>query len=208
MSQTTPRARCQAITRSGRQCKNRARPHTAYCRVHAGRVGQAASREMAFLPLLALHTYMAGFKEAEALSHERMARARVGVLMWVGLGTWLLAHLLSAGFTYVLGGSPAGWIVAVLAFVLSCGMLGRLVAGMGVASSLGFVGLNLLSMALDCLHKEGLILHLCYVVIPVLLPLWGLSRLDLAWAWVFLCYPVGMVVGWLVYTFLHAMSSD
>ena len=97
MSQTTPRARCQAITRSGRQCKNRARPHTAYCRVHAGGVGQAASREMAFLPLLALHTYMAGFKEAEALSHERMARARVGVLMWVGLGTWLLAHLLRPG---------------------------------------------------------------------------------------------------------------
>jgi hypothetical protein len=97
-------------------------------------------------------------------------------------------------------------MVSGLALVLSCGVLGRLAAGMGVVSSLSFVGLNLLSLGLDCLHKEGLILNLCYVGIPVLLPLWGLSRLELAWAWVFLCYPVGMVVGWLVYTFLNAMS--
>lgn len=207
MSQTTPHVRCQAITRSGRQCRNRARPHTAYCRVHAGRVGQAAPIDTEFLPLLALHRYMAEFQEAETLSHERLARSRVGVLMWVGFGTWLLGHLLSVGFTYALGGSPAGWIVTGLAFVLSCGVLGRLAAGMSVASSLSFVGLNLLSVALDCLHKEGLILNLCYVVIPVLLPLWGLSRLELAWAWVFLCCPVGMVLGWLVYTFLDVMSS-
>jgi hypothetical protein len=93
--------------------------------------------------------------------------------MWVGLGTWLLDHLLTAGFRYGVGGSPGAWIVSGMAFGLSCGVLGRLVAGLGLASSLSFVGLNLLSIALDCLHKEGLIVNLCYVVIPVLLPLWG-----------------------------------
>jgi hypothetical protein len=29
-----PAARCQATTRQGRRCRNRARPDSAYCRVH------------------------------------------------------------------------------------------------------------------------------------------------------------------------------
>ena len=79
--------------------------------------------------------------------------------------------------------------------------------GLGVVQSLRFVGFNLLSIALDCLHKEGLILHLCFVVIPVLLPLWGLSQVGLSWAWVFLCFPVGVLAGQLLYSFLDAMSG-
>jgi hypothetical protein len=57
------------------------------------------------------------------------------------------------------------------------------------------------------LHKEGLILNLCYVVIPVLLPLWVLSQMDLSWPWVFACFPVGLWVGELLYVFLDASSA-
>ena len=159
------------------------------------------------LSLLSLPAYLAAFHHGASLSHEQMARSRMGVLMWVGLGAWLLHHLLTAGLWHGLGWSPAPWIVSGAALGLSCGVLGRLVEGMGVVQSLGFVGLNLLSMGLDCLHKEGLILHLCFVGIPVLLPLWGLSQVGLSWAWVFLCFPVGLWVGQLLYAFLDAMSS-
>jgi hypothetical protein len=127
--------------------------------------------------------------------------------MWIGLGAWLLYHLLTAGLLHGPGWSPAPWVVSGVALGLSCGVLGRLLMGLGVVQSLRFVGFNLLSIALDCLHKEGLILHLCFVVIPVLLPLWGLSQAGLSWAWVFLCFPVGVLAGQLLYSFLDAMSG-
>ena len=199
--------RCQALTQRGRRCKNRARPPTRYCRVHADRGDLAVEIDADALSLLSLPAYLAAFHHGAALSHEQMARSRMGVLMGVGLGAWLLHHLLTAGLLHGLGWSPAPWIVSGAALGLSCGVLGRLVAGMGVVQSLGFVGLNLLSMGLDCLHKEGLILNLCFVGIPVLLPLWGLSQMGFSWAWVFICFPVGLLVGQLLYSFLDAMSG-
>ena len=57
--------------------------------------------------------------------------------------------------------------------VLSCGIPGRVVAGLGVLSRLGYAGLYVGSIGFDGLPKEGLSLHLCNVVIPVRLPLWG-----------------------------------
>jgi len=199
--------RCQALTQRGRRCQNRARPHTRYCRVHADRGDPAVEIDADTLSLLSLPAYLAAFQDGVALRHEQMARSRISVLMGVGLGAWLLHHLLTAGLRHGLGWSPAPWIVSGAALGLSCGVLGRLVAGMGVVQSLGFVGLNLLSMGLDCLHKEGLIFNLCFVGLPVLLPLWGLSQVGLSWAWVFVCFPVGLRVGQWVYAFLDAMSG-
>ncbi len=69
------------------------------------------------------------------------------------------------------------------------------------------MGLNLLSLGMDCLHKEGLIVNFCYVIIPVVIPLWLLSQLGLSWAWVFLCCPVGLILGDFIYTFLDRMSD-
>jgi len=199
--------RCQAITKSGRRCKNRVRPNTHYCRVHAARAGPSSSLDAAVFSPLSLRAYLEAFQDGVALRHEQMARSRIGVLMGIGLVAWLLHHLLMAGFWHGLGWSPAPWMVSTAALGLSCGVLGRLVAGMGLVNSLGFVGLNLLSIGLDCLHKEGLIINLCFVVIPVLLPLWGLSQAGLSWAWVFVCFPVGLVAGQLLYSFLNAMSG-
>ena len=65
--------------------------------------------------------------------------------------------------------------------VLSCGMLGRVVAGLGVLSRLGYAGLYVGSIGFDGLPKAGLSLHWCDVVIPVRLPLWGLSQMG--WRW-------------------------
>jgi hypothetical protein len=175
--------------------------------VHADRGDPAVEIDADALSLLSLSAYLAAFQDGVALRHEQMARSRISVLMGVALGAWLLYHLLTAGLRYGLGGSPAPWIVSTVAVGLSCGVLGRLVAGMGGVQSLGFVGLTLLSMGLDCLHKDGLILHLCFVGIPVLLPLWGLSQVGFSWAWVFVCFPVGLWVGQLCYAFLDAMSG-
>jgi len=199
--------RCQAITQRGRRCQNRARPHTRYCGVHADRSGPSSSINSDALSLLSRHAYLAAFHDGAVLTHVQMARSRVAILMWIGLGAWLLYHLLTAGLLHGPGWSPAPWIVSGVALGLSCGVLGRLLMGLGVVQSLRFVGFNLLSIALDCLHKEGLILHLCFVVIPVLLPLWGLSQAGLSWAWVFLCFPVGVLAGQLLYSFLDAMSG-
>jgi hypothetical protein len=175
--------------------------------VHADRGDPAVEIDADTLSLLSLHAYLEAFQHGAALSHEQMARSRMGVLMGVGLGAWLLHHLLTAGLLHGLGWSPAPGIVSAVVLGLSCAILGRLVAGMGVGQSLGFVGLTLLSMGLDCLHKEGLILNVCFVVIPVVLPLWGLSQVGLSWAWVFLCFPVGVWVGQWVYAVLDAMSG-
>jgi hypothetical protein len=52
-----------------------------------------------------------------------------------------------------------------------------------------------------------LILNLCFVVIPVVIPAVLLARLALAWGWVFVCFPVGVALGLLFYTFLDVMSA-
>jgi hypothetical protein len=67
--------------------------------------------------------------------------------------------------------------------------------------------LNFISSSALRKRHSGLILNLCFVGIPVLLPLWGLSQVGLSWAWVFLCFPVGLWVGQWVYSFLDAMSG-
>src|SRR5205823_7698212 len=59
----------------------------------------------------------------------------------------------------------------------------------------------------DCLHKAGLILHLCFVVIPVVIPAVILSHGALSWGWVFVCFPVGVALGLLLYTFLDQQGQ-
>jgi hypothetical protein len=76
-----------------------------------------------------------------------------------------------------------------------------------VVASLHIVLLMVTSVVLDCLHKEGLILNLCFVGIHVVLPAVLLARLALLWGWVFVCFPVGVVLGLLFYTFLDAMFA-
>jgi hypothetical protein len=98
-------------------------------------------------------------------------------------------------------------VVAELALVGTCGLMGRLGARLGLVASLHMVLLLVTSEVLDYLHKEGLILNLCFVVIPVIIPAVVLSHWALSLGWVFGCFPVGIVLGLLFYTFLDAMSA-
>jgi hypothetical protein len=137
----------------------------------------------------------------------QLAVYRVTVLMGIGLMTWLLSLLLMRLSGGALSLALPPWLVAGVALVGTCGLVGRLGARLGVTASLHLVLLLVTSVVLDCLHKEGLILNLCFVVIPVVIPAVLLARLALAWGWVFVCFPVGVALGLLFYTFLDVMSA-
>jgi hypothetical protein len=137
----------------------------------------------------------------------QLAVYRVTVLMGLGFLTWLLALLLRWLGESTLSLALPAWVVAGLALVGTCGIVGRLGARLGLIASLQMVLLLVTSVVLDCLHKEGLILHLCFVVIPVVLPAVILAHWGLSFGWVLVCFPVGIVLGLLFYTFLDAMSA-
>jgi Helicase conserved C-terminal domain len=198
---------CQATTQAGRRCKNRVQPGARFCRVHAPWSPQARSRvpyiPQARLPNQVLEDRLAG----GLVPLPQLAVYRVTVLMGLGLLTWLLSLLLRwlGEGTLFLALPP--WVVAGLALVGTCGLVGRLGARLGLVASLQMVLLLMTSVVLDCLHKEGLILHLCFVVIPVVLPAVVLAHWALSFGWLFVCFPVGIVLGLLLYTFLDAMSA-
>jgi hypothetical protein len=54
--------------------------------VHADRGDPAVEIGADALSLLSLSAYLAAFHHGAALSHEQMARSRMGILMGVGLG--------------------------------------------------------------------------------------------------------------------------
>jgi hypothetical protein len=68
--------------------------------------------------------------------------------------------------------------------VSTCGLVGRLGAGLGLVASVHMVLHLVTSVVLDCLHQEGLILNLCFGGIPVILPAVVLSHMALSLGWV------------------------
>jgi hypothetical protein len=199
---------CQAITQAGRPCKNRVQPASRFCWVHAAWSPQVRS-QTPYTPHTRLASpFLEGMLTRRLVMLPQPAVYRVTVLMGIGLLTWLLSLLLRR-----LGGgalSPCRslpGVVAGLALVGTCGLVGRVGAGLGLVASAHMVLLLVTSVVLGCLHKEGLILHLCFVVTPVVLPAVVLSHLALSLGWVFVCFPVGIVLGLLFYTFLDAMSA-
>ena len=144
---------------------------------------------------------------SELVPLPQLAVYRVTVLMGIGLGTWLLTLFLMWLAESTLSLALPAWIVVGLAVVGTCGVVGRLGARLGLMASLQMVLLLVTSVVLDCLHKEGLILHLCFVVIPVILPAVALTHWAFSLGWVFVCFPVGIVLGLLFYTVLDAMSA-
>ena len=195
---------CQAITNAGRQCKNRARPASRFCRVHADRSPQPVSLET-YTPQerLASELFMR-MLETGLVTLPQLAVVRMVVLMGIGLGTWLLSLLLrgiGVGERFL---ALPPWGVAGLALVLTCGLVGYLAARMRLLASLHLLLLMVTSVVLDCLHKEGLILNICFVIIPVVGPAVVLSRYGLSLGWVFLCFPFGVGLGMLFYAILNS----
>ena len=144
---------------------------------------------------------------SELVPLPQLAVYRVTVLMGLGLLTWLLSLLLRWLGESTLSLALPAWVAAGLAWVGTCGLVGRLGARLGLGASLQMVLLLVTSVVLDCLHKEGLILQLCFVVIPVVLPAVLLTHWGLSFGWMLVCFPIGIVLGLLFYTFLDAMSA-
>ena len=198
---------CQATTQAGRRCKNRVPPGSQFCRVHAPWAPQARSRGP-YTPQARLATQILEDRLTPGLMPlPQLAVYRVTVLMGLGLCTSLLALLLRWLGESTLSLALPPWVVVGLASVGTCGLVGRLGARLGLMASLQMVLLLVASVVLDCLHKEGLILHLCFVVIPVVLPAVVLAHWALSFGWVLVCFPVGTVLGLCCDTFLDAMSA-
>jgi hypothetical protein len=198
---------CQATTQAGRRCKNRVPPGFRFCRTHAPWSPQARSQGPYTPQARLANQVLKGTLTPGLVPLPQLAVYRVTVLMGIGLFTWLLALLLMRLGEGTLSLSLPPWVVAGLALVGTCGLVGRLGARLGLMASLQMVLLLVTSVVLDCLHKEGLILHLCFVVIPVVLPAVILAHWGLSLGWMFVGFPVGIVLGLLFYTFLDAMSA-
>jgi Helicase conserved C-terminal domain len=198
---------CQATTQAGRRCKNRVQPGSRFCRVHAPWSPQARSRVPNILQARLAHQILEDRLAPGLVPLPQLAVYRVTALMGLGLLTWLLALLLMWLGEGTLSLALPAWVVAGLALVGTCGLVGRLGARLGLVASLQMVLLLVTSVVLDCLHKEGLILHLCFVVLPVVLPAVVLAHWGLSFGWLLVCFPVGIVLGLLFYTFLDAMSA-
>jgi hypothetical protein len=198
---------CQATTQAGRRCKNRVQPPSRFCRVHMPWSPQAGFRA-SYTPQAHLASQVLEDRLVRGLVPlPQLAVYRVTVLMGIGLLTWLLVLVLMWLSAGALSLALPPWVAAGLAVVGTCGLVGRLGARLGLVASLHMVLFLVTSVVLDCLHKEGLILNLCFVGIPVVLPAVALSHWALSLGWVFVCFPVGIVLGLLFYTFLDAMSA-
>jgi len=191
--------RCQALTKAGRQCQNRARPPSVFCRVHA----EWAPRHdpLAAFPHTAL---LAGYVldqllAAGVLTLAQLAVLRMGIVVGSGLCTRVFYEILMRVESGWQSQPLAAWSLASLAFGLTCWLLGRLVGGSGLVAGLRILLFLLLSLLADCLHTEGLLLHLCFVLLPVGLPAALLYRYGLSWWWGWLLFPFGLALGTLFY---------
>ena len=197
---------CQAITRVGRQCKNRVQPASRYCRVHADWSPRAVPLETYTPEEQLARVMLDGMLEAGLLTLCQLAVARISVLMGLGFVTWLaLVFLRLLGVSAYLG-LPT-WVAAGLVGIGMWGLAGRLLARLRPLASLYVLWIIVSAVVLDVLHKEGLILTICFVVIPVVGPAMLLSYASLSLAWVFLCFPIGLVVGRLFYAILDTPSA-
>jgi len=198
---------CQATTRAGRPCKNRARPSSPFCRVHADRTSEPAS-----LDSLTQHADVASYLldlmlQAGLVTLGQLALVRTGILLGIGLCTWLLYALLmgiGVGWFHL---PLAAWYTAGIALLLTCWFLGRSLARLGVLASLHLLFYLLTSLLIDCCYKGSLILNICFFLIPVVLPGALLVGFGLSFWWGFLLFPIGLVIGKLLYTLLDETSG-
>lgn len=198
---------CQATTRAGRQCKNRAQPHAPFCHVHAELTPEHEIPDTSTLNAHLNSQVLDLMLQTGMITLEQMALARVGIGVVIGLGTWLLYTLLmwiGVGWFHL---PLASWYTAGFAFVATCWLLGRMVAGIGLLTTMQVVVITLLSLLGDFFNKNGLILNICFVLIPFVLPGYILYRYALSMWWGFLLFPIGFVLGKYFYKLLEETSE-
>jgi hypothetical protein len=194
---------CQAVTKAGRACKNRAQPASSFCWVHAEPPPGWASRDARLRQAYDAGQLLELMLEAGLVTVPQLALVRVGTLLGLGLGSWLLYALLMRVGGAWLHLSPASWAVAGLAVLLTCGLAGRLVGRLGLLSSMSIVLLLLTSLLIDCCYKDGLLLNLCFFLLPLGLPVAIVYWYGLSSWWGGLFVPLGLVLGTLVHHLLE-----
>jgi hypothetical protein len=198
--------RCQATTRAGRQCKNRAQPSSAFCRVHADWAPDSAPLDT-LTQQADLYSYLLELMlQAGLITLAQLTLVRTGILLATGLGTWLLYALLMWIGVGWFGLPLASWYTVGIAFLLTCWLLGKSLVRIGLWMSLRLLLFLVWSLLVDFTHKEGLVLNLCFFLLPVVLPVALLLGFELSLWWGFLLFPSGFVIGKLLYTFLEERS--
>ena len=199
--------RCQATTRAGRQCKNRAQPSSPFCRVHADWApGSAPLETLTHQPDLASYV-LDLMLQAGLTTLDQLAMVRTGILLGTGLGTWLLYALLmgvGVGWFHL---PLASWYTAGIAFLLTCWILGKSLGRIGLWMSIRLLFFLVMSLLIDFFHKEGLILNTCFFLMPVVWPIALLLGFELSLWWGFLLFPSGFAIGKLLYSFLEERSA-
>jgi hypothetical protein len=190
---------CQALTKAGRACKNRAQPASSFCWVHAESPLGWAAREARLRQAYEAGQVLELMLEAGLVTVLQLALVRVGILLGLGLGSWLLYTLLMRVGGEWLHFPPPSWVVAGVAMLLTCGLAGRLVGRLGLLRSVVLVLVLLTSVLLDCFSKDGLLLNLCFVFLPLGLPVAIVYWSGLSFWWGGLLVPLGLVLGTLVH---------
>jgi Helicase conserved C-terminal domain len=199
--------RCQATTRAGWQCKNRAQPFSSFCRVHADWAIDSAPADT-FMQQADLASYVLDLMlQAGLVTLAQLAMVRTGILMGVGLCTWLLYALIMGVGVRWLHLPLAAWYTAVIALLLTCWLLGKSLARIGLWMSLRLLFFLVTALLVDFFHKEGLILNTCFFLMPVVLPMALLLGFELSLWWGFLLFPSGFVIGKLLDIFLDERSA-
>jgi Helicase conserved C-terminal domain len=194
--------RCQATTRAGRQCKNRAQPSSSFCRVHADWAPGSAPLDT-LTHQADLASYVLDLMlQAGLITLAQLAMVRTGILLGTGLGTWLLYALIMGVGVGRFHLPLASWYTAGIAFLLTCWILGRSLGRIGLWMSLRLLLFLVWSLLVDFFHKEGLILNTCFFLMPVVLPIALLLGYGLSLWWGFLLFPSGFAIGKLLYAFL------
>jgi hypothetical protein len=199
--------RCQATTRAGRQCKNRAQPFSSFCRVHADwAIGPAPFDTLT--QEADLYGYLLDLMlQAGRITLAQLSLVRTGILLATGLGTWLLYALLMWIGLGWFGLPLASWYTVGIALLLTCWLLGKSLARIGLWMSLRLLFFLVWSLLVDFTHKEGLILNTCFFLMPVVVPIALLLGFALSLWWGFLLFPSGFAIGKLLYTFLDERSA-
>jgi hypothetical protein len=198
--------RCQATTRAGRQCKNRAQPSSAFCRVHADWAPGPASLETLTVQADLASQILDLMVQAGLVTLAQLAMVRMGIMLATGLGTWLLYTLLMGIGVSWFGLPLASWYMGGIALLLTCWILGISLGGIGLWMTLRLLLFLVSSLLVDFSHKEGMFLNTCFFLLPVVLPIALLFGFDLSLWWGFLLFPSGFVIGKLLYTRLQESS--
>jgi hypothetical protein len=193
--------RCQATTRAGRQCKNRAQPSSSFCRVHADWAPSPAPLKT-LTPQADLASHVLDLMlQAGLVTLVQLAMVRMGILLVTGLCTWLLYTLLTGIGVSWFGLPLASWCMAGIAFLLTCWILGKSLGGIGLWMTLRLLLFLVSSLLVDFFHREGVFLNTCFFLLPVVLPVALLFGFELSLWWGFLLFPSGFIIGKLLYMF-------